>query len=50
MGSLLYQVAPTDPQAFVAVMAVMLVTALVACVGPTLKACLIDPLVALRCE
>ena len=50
MGSLLYQVAPTDPQAFVFVISVMLVTALAACVGPTLKACLIDPLVALRCE
>jgi putative ABC transport system permease protein len=50
MGSLLYQVAPTDPQAFASVMGVMFVTALAACVGPTLKACLIDPLAALRCE
>ena len=50
LASLLYQVEPTDLQTFAAVTGVMGVTAVVACLGPTLRACLVDPLVALRCE
>ena len=50
MESLLYQVKPTDPQTFAAVAIALALTALIASWGPALKAALIDPVIALRCE
>jgi putative ABC transport system permease protein len=50
MESLLYQVKPTDPQTFVAVAAILALTALIASWGPARKAALVDPMIALRCE
>jgi putative ABC transport system permease protein len=50
LTSLLYEVTPTDPATFAGVAALLAVTALAACGGPALKAALVDPIVALRCE
>ena len=50
LASLLYEVAPTDPPTFALVCAALAATALAACVGPALKAALVDPILALRCE
>jgi len=50
MDSLLYQVKPTDPQTFVAVAMVLALTAVIATWGPALRAALVDPIIALRCE
>jgi putative ABC transport system permease protein len=50
MIGLLYEVAPTDPATFAAVTGLLASTALAACAVPALKAALVDPLVALRCE
>jgi putative ABC transport system permease protein len=50
MASLLYEVAPTDPPTFAVVVCALAATALAACCGPALKAALVDPIVALRCE
>jgi putative ABC transport system permease protein len=50
MESLLYQVEPTDPQTFSAVAIALALTALIASWGPALKAALVDPVIALRCE
>jgi len=50
MESLLYQVKPTDPQTFAAVVTVLALTALIASWGPAFKAALVDPTIALRCE
>ena len=50
MESLLYQVKPTDPQTFAAIAIALALTALIATWGPALKAALIDPVIALRCE
>ena len=50
MTALLYEVAPTDLATFAAAVATVGATALAACCGPAVKASLIDPLVALRCE
>jgi putative ABC transport system permease protein len=50
MESLLYQVKPTDPQTFAAVAIALALTALIASWGPALKAALVDPVIALRCE
>jgi len=50
MESLLYQVEPTDPQTFTAVAISLALTALLASWGPALKAALVDPVIALRCE
>jgi putative ABC transport system permease protein len=50
MTSLLYEVAPTDLGTFAAAVATVVCTAVVACSVPAVKASLIDPLVALRCE
>jgi ABC-type antimicrobial peptide transport system permease subunit len=50
MGGLLYAVEPGDPLTFIAAAALLAVTAFAACVGPALKAALVNPLIALRCE
>ena len=50
MGGLLYAVEPGDPLTFIAAAALLAVTAFAACLGPALKAALVNPLVALRCE
>jgi putative ABC transport system permease protein len=50
MTGLLYEVTPTDPATFAAVIGVLAATALAACCGPALKAARVDPLVALRHE
>ena len=50
MTALLYEVTPTDPGAFVVVSGALAATAFAACCGPALKAALVDPIVALRCE
>ena len=50
IASLLYDVTPTDPATFAAVIGALALTALAACAGPAIKAALVDPIVALRCE
>jgi len=50
MAGLLYDVTPTDPATFVAVIGALAGTALAACCVPALKAASVDPLVALRHE
>jgi putative ABC transport system permease protein len=50
LASLLYEVTPTDPATFAGVAGLLAVAALAACGGPALKAALVDPIVALRCE
>lgn len=50
MESLLYQVTPTDPQTFAAVAIALALTALIASWGPALKAAVVDPVIALRCD
>jgi putative ABC transport system permease protein len=50
MTAVLYEVTPTDVATFVVAAITILGTALAACVAPALKASLVDPLVALRCE
>ena len=50
MGSLLYDVKANDPLTFAAVALTLSVTALLALLIPALRAALVDPTVALRCE
>ncbi len=50
MESLLYGVSASDPQIFVAVAALLGVTAMGACVAPARKAASVDPIIALRYE
>ena len=50
MTSLLYEVTPTDPLTFAAVVSGFAVTVFVACCGPALKAARVDPAIALRAE
>jgi putative ABC transport system permease protein len=50
MGSLLYDVEPTDTETFVAVAIVLAITSLIAALGPALKAAVVDPVNALRYE
>jgi putative ABC transport system permease protein len=50
LASLLFGVTPLDPVTFVAAPALLVVTALVACVAPALRAVRVDPAVTLRQE
>ena len=50
LAALLYDVTPTDFATFSAAVATVVGTALAACCGPAVKASLIEPLDALRCE
>lgn len=50
MTALLYEVTPTDSATFAIAAITILGTAFAACCAPALKASLVDPLVALRCE
>jgi putative ABC transport system permease protein len=50
MTAMLYEVTPIDFATFAAAVATVGATAFAACCGPAVKASLIDPLVALRCE
>jgi predicted permease len=48
LGDLLYKVSPRDPMAFAAALGLMIVTTLVACLVPALRAARIDAMRALR--
>lgn len=48
LGSLLYDVSPTDPLVLAGTAIVLLIVALLACVGPTRRAARIDPVEAMR--
>jgi len=50
MRSLLFEVKPTDAQTFIAVSALLIFVALLACLIPARRATKVDPLVALRYE
>jgi putative ABC transport system permease protein len=50
MVSLLYDVKASDPTTFVCVALLLVITALLACLEPALRAALIDPMTALRHE
>jgi putative ABC transport system permease protein len=48
LRTLLFEVSPTDPLTLLAVMVVLLATALAACVVPARRAMRVDPVTALR--
>ncbi|HSM79571.1 MAG TPA: FtsX-like permease family protein, partial [Bryobacteraceae bacterium] len=50
LGSLLFEVTPTDPLTFAAVAALLLAAAFAACVLPARQAARVDPQIALRSE
>jgi putative ABC transport system permease protein len=50
ISSLLYNVKPNDPTTFLSVTMVLIVTAALACLGPALRAFLVNPILALRNE
>jgi putative ABC transport system permease protein len=50
MGSLLFEITPTDPVTFIMVSVLLTIVALAACFIPALRASRVDPIVALRYE
>jgi len=48
--SVFYGVTPTDPVPYAGVSGILLLVALIACVGPAWRAARVDPLQALRQE
>lgn len=50
MSSMLYEVRPTDPAAFLAVAALISATAMIACYFPARRAARVDPVISLRWE
>ncbi|HWX93967.1 MAG TPA: hypothetical protein VNY29_15165 [Terriglobales bacterium] len=50
LASILYDVHPGDPVTLIAVAAILLFVAFVACFIPARRATNVDPMVALRCE
>ena len=50
LADLLYGVGPTDPTVFVCAAAVLALTALFACVVPTLRALRVDPIASIRSQ
>jgi putative ABC transport system permease protein len=50
MAGLLYGVKPEDPSVFAAVALILAATAVLASWGPALRAAVVDPVIALRCE
>jgi len=50
LGSLLFQVAPTDPATFATVPLLLTLAAVLAALGPALRATRVDPARALRCD
>jgi len=50
LGSLLYDVKPGDAATYIAASAVLVATALAACLLPAWRATKVDAVVALRCE
>ena len=50
LASLLFGVTPLDPMTFAAAPALLVITALIACVGPAVRAVRVDPAVTLRQE
>jgi ABC-type lipoprotein release transport system permease subunit len=50
MQKLLFQVTPTDPLTFGAVLGVLTAIAFLACYLPARRAAAVDPMIALRCE
>lgn len=50
MANMLYGVTPGDSATFLSVAAIITFTALLACMGPALRAALVDPMVSVRNE
>ena len=50
LGTLLFEVTPTDPATFVILSAFLFLVAFIACYVPAYRATRVDPLIALKCE
>jgi ABC-type lipoprotein release transport system permease subunit len=50
MSSMLFATDPRDPATFVGVAVLLAMVAVVACVGPALRAARVDPMTTLRAE